>query len=424
MLPLDRQGDGETGFVLLHWLGGGAQSWTEVARALAARGASVVSIDLPGFGDAARDRRWSVNEMRDAVLETIAFAHRHRPAARWFLGGHSMGGKVALAVAATRPAGLAGLTLVSSSPPGPEPIGEDKRAALIAHFDGASFLDDNLGVLPLPHDRRARTLRGFETMSLGAFVHWLTSGSREDLRAAIGVLDLPALLLCGSEEMPLGEAAQRELVMPHVPRANVVVVHGAAHLAPLEQPDVVAEHCARLAGVPPRPRPPGASFETLVRSTETSRATRLVMHAREREVTGPGWLGDHELGLLRCLVAEIVPTASLSIVARIDRDLASGRGDGHRNGELPEDRVAWRQGLAALDTASNEAHHGVGFVGVDRERRLAVLEALAGASAVRLKDARAEIVKAYVSEASTMVRRAANSLARWRQHCVSSSTTS
>jgi len=52
----------------------------------------------------------------------------------FLLLGHSMGGKVAVALAARRPPGLVSVVLVAPSPPCPEPMTDDARASLRPSF--------------------------------------------------------------------------------------------------------------------------------------------------------------------------------------------------------------------------------------------------------------------------------------------------
>lgn len=85
-------------FALIHGFAGSTYSWRELAPRLAARGHPVVAIDLPGFGYSDR-RNWPVDDGDGvwAVLEAT------RPGARWCLIGHSMGARVAAAVASRQP---------------------------------------------------------------------------------------------------------------------------------------------------------------------------------------------------------------------------------------------------------------------------------------------------------------------------------
>lgn len=81
-------------FALIHGFAGSSFSWRELAPRLAARGHPVLAIDLPGFGYSAR-RNWSLDD-GEALWEVLDAI---RPGARWCLIGHSMGARVAAALA-------------------------------------------------------------------------------------------------------------------------------------------------------------------------------------------------------------------------------------------------------------------------------------------------------------------------------------
>ena len=92
--------------------------------------------DLPGFGTqpVPPGFDYSVAAYADWVAAFIA-AHQ---LAEYTLIGHGMGGKIALALAARRPAGLSRLVLLSPSPPTPEPsAAADRTAALRAYAQPA-----------------------------------------------------------------------------------------------------------------------------------------------------------------------------------------------------------------------------------------------------------------------------------------------
>ena len=82
----------------LHFLGGSARSWARLAEALDGV-LTCVPIDLPGFGTEAGKGAgkggFSVDGMADHVAEVI----RARAPAAFAIAGHSMGAKVALALA-------------------------------------------------------------------------------------------------------------------------------------------------------------------------------------------------------------------------------------------------------------------------------------------------------------------------------------
>jgi len=388
--------------VLLHWLGGSGRTWNETAERLAALGLRTAALDLPGFGQAVDIPGYSTAAMAGAVLATLRTlraedpAPADAPATPWLLAGHSMGGKVATALARTAMgpaahpelAGLAGLILVSPSPPGPEPMKDSKRADLLQSLGLSSgdadedlrrafaFLDDNTGKLALDPALRQAAVADVLHMSRAAFTEWLELGSREDHSARIGVLPLPALVIAGREESALGPRAQREHMLPHLAEAELVELERCGHLAPLERPGELAELIAgfarRLAQRQPAlmPTPPtralSPEFAAVLNGPRTSPHTRAVLEARLAPDATPGAdaAGPFEpaqLATLRALVACVVPDAGFDLTARLCHALTAGPGKGWRFDTLPPDVEAWRIGLASLDAAARGTH-GVAFV--------------------------------------------------------------
>ncbi len=231
--------------ILLHALGLRGNAWQPVRDRLG--GFRCLAPDLPGFGAAADVGYRDVAGMAE-IVEDIA-----RGAGRCVLVGHSMGGKIASVVAARAAAGaegladVAGVVLVAASPPGPEPMDEDRRQQMLEWVTpgpidaaaAATFVDANCaGRLPDP--LRAQAMADVQRSNPAAWRGWLEAGSREDWRDAVGVVPMPALIVAGSADGDLGEAAQRRLNLPHYPDAAVRMIADAGHLIPLEQPDRLA----------------------------------------------------------------------------------------------------------------------------------------------------------------------------------------
>lgn len=100
--------------VLLHSLGEDSSGWDDVAAALARRYA-VYAMDLPGHGASHRRPRYSLELMRDDLLETLD----HLGLVGCSLVGHSLGGMVAYLAALEQPAAIGQLVLEEAPPPLP-----------------------------------------------------------------------------------------------------------------------------------------------------------------------------------------------------------------------------------------------------------------------------------------------------------------
>ena len=234
---------------LIHFLGGSARAWADVERRLQNQ-ARCIPIDMPGFGRDESTTGHSVSEMADVLADAIrAEAPRH-----YTLVGHSMGAKIVAVVARRAEDGEAGLegleriVLLAGSPPSPEPMDEEQRAEMLGWFDGDEtasrneahgFINQNVSekLSPDQHEQAVGDVLGAQRSGWRA---WLEGGSQEDWSERVGVLQTPALILAGEDDVHLGPEGQRRFSLPHYAHGRLVTVPGAKHLLPYERPADVA----------------------------------------------------------------------------------------------------------------------------------------------------------------------------------------
>ena len=329
-----------------------------------------------------------------AMADHVAASIRARAPARFGIAGHSMGAKVALAVARRSEdgeAGLSGLTdliLVSGSPPSPEPIPEDRRAGMIAWIDAdpetrrreaRAFVKANIGA-PLGPEVEDRAVNDVLRAAPAAWTAWLESGANEDWCRRIGVLRTPALILAGSEDADLGTDAQQALMAPHLAHHRCATIDGVGHLLPLEQPSVLADQLHTHFGDRPGQREPDApamprAYAVLIASERVNSRLRAALDERaaaDDPAYQPDALDPVELAILRAALGRVMPVPHLDLAARLDRRLASGSGDGWRFLALPPDAQAYRAALRTLDAAARAAQ-GRPFVALDGDHQDALL---------------------------------------------------
>ena len=425
----------------LHFLGGSANEWKPMIRFLP-QAWRCVTVDLPGFGNAFHLEGYSVQEMADRVAGVIG----EHASARWMLAGHSMGAKVA-AVLARRAengepglSGLSRLVLLAGSPPGPEPIPDEQREAMLGWFRGEpeqhrgeaqGYIDGNIGA-GLEFALNEQAVGDVLRINPAAWLAWLEGGSREDWSVRVGVLGTPTLLVAGEHDAALGAGAQCSLVAPHFARVRLVTLPGAGHLLPLERAEAVARlieaHAGPVEVLEAAAPEIGEAYRALIDSDRISARTRALLLDRARP-DDPGYVPScmsvEQLAVLRAAIDRVLPqpaAARIDLAARIDRLLASGTGDGWRFALLPPDAEAYRAGLGTLEREARKAH-GRHFVALDACEQDALLEraaagALGGtvepaaepglldAPQMRLwfEDLRAEAVKAYVAHPATLAR--------------------
>nr|WP_307327368.1 alpha/beta hydrolase [Microbacterium sp. SORGH_AS_1204] len=347
---------------LLHALGASAGSFDRLADQLDGR-VRVEGIDLPGFGSLADATDSSIDA---TVAHVVAHLGRHARG-RWVLGGHSMGGKIAALVASrvlrgdAPLVGLAGLVLMAPSPPRPEPMDETRRERMLSWVDGGriseqdaeTFLAQNTA-RPLEPAAHADAVADLRRTSPEAWRAWLETGSRVDASAEVGTLDLPVLVLAGTDDDDLGAAAQPGLLASVYPRARFVPLDDTGHLIPLERSAEAAEAIARFVDdeVLLGPVVP-ADWATLIAGDRVDARVRGILNRRavpDDRGYAPEVLDVAQLTLLREVADLVVPQdgPAIDVAARVDAQLARGEGDGWRSADLPPDPEAYRAGLDTL----------------------------------------------------------------------------
>ncbi|GGK99627.1 alpha/beta fold hydrolase [Deinococcus radiotolerans] len=220
--------------VLVHGFGTSSHMWRPVVAGL--RGA--LTPDLPGFGRAAAQGQ--PGQGTADMAAALAGYLRDRPPVT--LVGHSMGGKVALLVAARWPDRVARLILVAPSPPTPEPMPDEGRAALrAAHGDAAALRRQYAQITrqPLEDQDLAQLIRDGQRASPDAWVAWPDVGSREDIHALTTDLRPPVTVLFSEDDPAIRPDVIRREVLARLPHAQARPVSGSGHLLPLERPDLV-----------------------------------------------------------------------------------------------------------------------------------------------------------------------------------------
>lgn len=217
------QGGRGTPVVLIHGLGGSSDWWRRNFEALAERH-TVAAVDLVGFG---RNRFF----LRPSRLP-LAFDEIAALLARWIetsfagervhLVGNSMGGHVAIHLAARHPELVRSLVLVSSTG---IPFELDPRI----HLENL-FIPP--GIVSFSRILARDAFRAGPTALFLAFSRLL----RDDARPLLRSLRMPVLLLWGERDplVPLSYARQ---IAELVPQARLVTIPRAGHVPMWENPE-------------------------------------------------------------------------------------------------------------------------------------------------------------------------------------------
>lgn len=233
--------------VLLHGWGLNLGVWDDLSRALARR-FRVIAIDLPGHGRSDWDPKAATPAAQAwRVHETLAPLTQ-----RYSLLGWSLGGQFALDLAAAMPAGIERLVLIATTPKFLAMPGWrcGMAPALLARLADAvragrdAAVDEFLalcarGSAPRTAAKVLQQLRHALSHYGAAQTEALSNGLERlkdgDLRAALPLLRVPALVIAGAEDRITRAAASRALAT-RLADARYVEFPGAAHAPFLSHP--------------------------------------------------------------------------------------------------------------------------------------------------------------------------------------------
>jgi len=173
--------------------------------------------------------------------------------AQFALAGHSMGGRVALEVWRRWPQRITGLALCNSGvhPCQSQEPASRGRLVRLAREHGMSALAAEW----LPPLMGSSLLRRQQVMPrLVAMVERQTVDSfaaqndallnRPDARPVLPTVRVPALVLCGSADA-WAPVSQHEDMQRAIPDSTLITLEDCGHMAPIEQPDAVADALRR-----------------------------------------------------------------------------------------------------------------------------------------------------------------------------------
>ncbi|MFI7481184.1 alpha/beta fold hydrolase [Kocuria sp. M1R5S2] len=226
--------------VLLHGVGLDRTMWEPLRAALARTGRPVVALDLPGHGDRPPlTRPVSLTELAEDVADRLP--------GRAHLVGFSLGALIAQHLARHRPELVATLTSVSSvcrrTP--------EETASVAARLDSAR--EDFPGSVeasirrwyPAGSGVDPGTVAGTRTTLLAnaveSYLHAYEVFATADAEIGpeLGRITVPSLAVTGELD-PGSTPEMTGRLAAAIPGAHAVVVPGARHMLPVEQPDELA----------------------------------------------------------------------------------------------------------------------------------------------------------------------------------------
>lgn len=225
--------------VLLHGLGSSGEDWP-LQQTYFARHFPVLTVDLRGHGRSSMDEGWP--ELREfahdvaAVLKTLGRSPAH-------ILGLSLGGAVALQLALDDPDLVRSLTIVNAF----AHFRVGRRGLLrtlgrlflllIGRMDwlGAWIAS---GIFPDPEQRawRDAAAKRIGANPRGAYTRTIRAVTRFDVRARLGEIRVPTLIIAGELDSTVAMSA-KELLAQQIPGAVLLRFTGSGHGTPYDAAD-------------------------------------------------------------------------------------------------------------------------------------------------------------------------------------------
>ncbi len=209
-----------------------ARTWAPVAQALESQVDGVHVADTT----------------KDATLEEMATRALRETEGDLIVIAHSMGGRVAMEMGRQAPERIKAMVLSSTSAEGPGPNEKDHRETRIkeANADMASYAKNWAPkVLSKENAQNEALVARIRQMveDCGPEAHErqnLALLNRPDATTYIGDFPFPVLLITGDQDH-LSTKDVHDAVAAKIPDAKSLVLAGAGHLLPFEQPQAVLE---------------------------------------------------------------------------------------------------------------------------------------------------------------------------------------
>ncbi|PYN85756.1 MAG: hypothetical protein DMD87_21430 [Candidatus Rokuibacteriota bacterium] len=210
-----------------------ARSWMKQLQSLPGA-VRLIALDLPGHGESDPAPGASVEDYA-AVVADFLIALDCGPVV---VVGHSLGGSIAIALAARRPALVQGLVLIASCVTLPlvDSVGERLVAYLPGPLRRLFFFSMAKKVLfapGAPADAIAITMQELRACRPETIAADVRTARAMDLTEQAAALDVPALVLAGSRDR-LTTPALAERLSASIRRSRLRIVDGAGHMLPLE----------------------------------------------------------------------------------------------------------------------------------------------------------------------------------------------
>jgi len=221
--------------IILHGWKSNSKRWQKVKQEIEKAGINVIVPDLPGFEyGRSLSVAWDLDNYV-AWLKNFSFDK-----GRFYLLGHSFGGRIAIKYAREYGRDLEGLVLVSAA-------GIKRRNRLLRFFESALLISIVKKFSFLPGYESLRklfykgVLRKTDYVNVeGVLKETFKKIVKEDLTPLLSEIRVPTLIVWGDRDnmTPIGDGY---LMVDKIPEAKIEVLKGISHTPHIEVPEILAK---------------------------------------------------------------------------------------------------------------------------------------------------------------------------------------
>ena len=216
--------------IFVHGAGGSSHKWLSQLAYLAGS-YKPLAVDLPGHGRSGGQGARDIADYRE-FIKSFAEALNLGP---FVLAGHSMGGAITLDFARQYPEMLKGIILVGTGAKlrvAPDFLEFFRQGNNPPNFRQLAYSaktpDEVFYQGEKDYKLTGNEIRYGDFLACDSF----------DIRASLAGIKLPALIICGDEDV-LTPAKYSEYLQANLPLATMDIIPNAGHMVMIEQPDAV-----------------------------------------------------------------------------------------------------------------------------------------------------------------------------------------
>ena len=237
-------GNGKSMLIFLHYFGGNANSWQWVAKNISPE-FTCIAMHLPSFGN----NEYLVAPSILNVALNIKSVINKIGVRKYSLIGHSMGGKIALQLAAIdKKRAIKNLILISPSPPGIESISPEKKLQLLRVPSKSIALEfvNSLTAKPLKDIKLENAINAQLTTTKFVRHWWVNKGSQQSIINQLKKIKYPITVLSSKSDRAIEFSIIKNKVIPLLKRRKLIEVKNSGHLYPLEIPGIIAKEIEKV----------------------------------------------------------------------------------------------------------------------------------------------------------------------------------